>query len=182
MLPTANSSQNLAVNTSNLGLPLPPRSSSSRDLAGNTSGSSTPGYFRSSSTLQAGSGNHRTGSAGSGSPAVVSPSNVAGSASNAARESPFPPASPRLAQPHSHASTSASGHAPLQSPYHANYDARLIASTINKIESVSGIGAAGSAVSSKESTSAGTSTGPHTGQSAESDAWTAVCIRTLPLL
>jgi hypothetical protein len=60
------------------------------------------------------------------------------------------------------------------------YDSRLVANTINKIESsqTSGslVGATSGANSSTSAAPPGSSHGP------ENDAWTAACIRTLPLL
>lgn len=94
--------------------------------------------------------------------------------------------------------------------YNSTYDARLVANTINRIEATSGIGAPGSTIeglggsgasgspalgsggslgSSNANTSGGgiggtasTSSTNLAGQAPDADGWTAVCIRTLPLL
>lgn len=60
------------------------------------------------------------------------------------------------------------------------YDSRLVANTINKIETSS---TAGSLVSATSGASNSTSAAPPgSSHGSENDAWTAVCIRTLPLL
>lgn len=60
------------------------------------------------------------------------------------------------------------------------YDSRLVANTINKIESSS---TAGTLVSATSGATGGTGNAPPgSSHGPENDAWTAACIRTLPLL
>lgn len=164
MLPTSHSTQNLQSKNA-LGIPLPPRSSSSTNLssaaqgAGSTSSdSSTPSFLRSTT--------NPLGAVGGNGP-------IAGS--HGSRDKPIPPPSPRTSS--SPSLFNPAGSLPSSNP-HANYDARLVANTINRIESTSGLGAVSQSIAGSGSTN-GTAT---SAGSQESDAWTAVCIRTLPLL
>ena len=130
------------------------------------------------------------GAAASGS---TTPSIVSGGlgAANAPRQSPaLQPNSPKPAA-RGVPSISGSEHQQQQqqSSHHGNYDARLVANTINKIEAASGLGAASSGGVASTSSGSGAqgsgASGPATpgvGLPGDSDPWMAVCLRTLPLL
>ena len=185
-LSTHASSRDLQQHINSLGLPTVPRSASALNLGASgeaRSGSSTPNAFLRASAASAG-----PSASGSASPLP----HVGAHSSHPA------PASPRSSQPPLH-------------HHHSNYDARLVANTINRIEYSTGIGAAGHAVAGAgagpgaANTAAGSGaggsstlggsaagTGSAAGQGTAGDgkqngtdsdsAWTAACIRTLPLL
>lgn len=106
---------------------------------------------------------------GASTPATIAFSRSTSNLAQSASGTPVPPASPRA--PYALTPSVANAN---------NYDQRKIAQTINRIESNSGIGGVGNSV--------GGSTGGNAGATAlaanenKGDAWTAVCIRTLPLL
>ena len=162
MLPSSASTQNFH-STSTLGLPLPTRSNSSVNLSSNGSGTTTPNFLRSMTSPYG-----VTGASGAGGPSGNS---------HGSRDSPVPPLSPRIPSTPLPSIPSVGG---PSSNAHGSYDARLVANTINKIESTSGLGAVNHSVAGSGSTPVTGATSSLQGN--ESDAWTAVCIRTLPLL
>lgn len=121
---------------------------------------------RSQSTANIADGRHATAS-----PAATGfTRSVSGMLNASGASSPVPPASPRI--PFASV-TAGAGH-------HYNYDSRVIAQTINRIESTSGIGAVSNSVGSGNASAGPTAMASNEGRSA--DPWTAACIRTLPLL
>jgi hypothetical protein len=155
---------------------------------GGGGGKASPTFSRSAST-----GTYQT------SPVVQQPYGFTRSVTDIPA-SPSPRLAPTFAYSHSQSyqnlppRTSSSSHGPghaspshTPSLYHSSsvshfgsYDSRLVANTINKIESsnTSGtlVGANSGAANNSSAAPPGSSGG------VENDAWTAVCIRTLPLL
>ena len=150
---SSQSSQNIQ---SSIGLPLPPRSVSSLNLSG-------AGDARHASTSAA--------SSGASTPFLRSSSSTL-RASGAS--TPAPPASPRVPYASSPSLSATALH-------HNNYNASNIRENINRLESFSGIGGAANSVGGSGNASAGAIAASN-GESKGGDAWTAACIRTLPLL
>ena len=143
-------------NINSLGLPLPPRSASSINLSG------------------AGEARHASASH-TPSATTSTPSFLRSSSVNAAGSStPVPPASPRIPYASSPSLAATAAH-------HNNYNAKAIQHIVNSLEATSGIGGAGNSVGSGAA-SAGAIAAANNEGKGEGDAWTAACIRTLPLL
>lgn len=206
MLPASHSVQNLQ--SGGLTLQPPPRSRSNVNLAssaapqaglnhsGNYSNNAgitavhsgsyaSPSFLRSAS-----SGANHTSPAPQQHAFVRSTSDMPPSPSLKSRtaHASHPPAPPQRSASGSHTPTQptfAHNAPPLHHSASAShfgiYDSRLVANTINKIEASSTAGTLVSATSGANSSSAGAAP-PGSSHGPENDAWTAVCIRTLPLL
>lgn len=207
MLPASHSAQNLQ--SGSLMLYPPPRSRSNVNLAASAgppgmNNNSSNGRVSNDSTYQGSHSNPQFMRSASAGPGQTSPSPHHGFVRSASEMPPSPslriqgPGNTHLQNQEAHPrpQRSASGsHTPVQSTFAYNppslhhstsvlhfglYDSRLVANTINKIESASTAGTLVSATSGASSVPGtappGSSHGP------ENDAWTAVCIRTLPLL
>lgn len=209
MLPASHSVQNLQ--SGGLMLHPPPRSRSHVNLAASAGMSgltNSNGHGKGNGLNEnnyqnayASPGFMRSASAG---PAQTSPAPHHGFVRSASEMPPSPslrmqgtgPTQPQSHEGYPRPQRSASGsHTPVQSTFAHNpppvhhsasvshfglYDSRLVANTINKIESSTSAGTLVSATSGV-STVPGTAP-PGSSHGPENDAWTAVCIRTLPLL